>query len=182
MSEYSFEPGALAWHYKDDAGSPPSPVIVVARAADEESAPHRAGHPEGCGYADPGRYYRVLSEDGEERVAFFRSLFPRWPVADAESHKVPLDPWREIRLLDGANVRHRSGVRLGEATAEAILDHAKKEIAELEAAPDDVDEMADTMAILIHYCVRKGWTRERVDEAIMRKLALRLDVDWPRGL
>lgn len=35
--------------------------------------------------------------------------------------------------------------------------------------------MADAMACLIHYCVRKEWTREKVDKAILKKLKMRFE-------
>ena len=81
----------------------------------------------------------------------------------------------EIDRLDMVNAKHiKSGRRIGEVSTEFILSRVKDEIAELEAAPDDIDEMADIFAILIHYCVRKKWSRTQVDEAVLKKLKMRL--------
>ena len=168
MSEYSFQAGALVRYYKCN-GDTGQPAVVVTKEKPVE------------GQFDPNmnpiwhdHFYRIQLADGTQKVVFYRNLFPRSPLCDLDSHKIPIDVWTEIKLLDGANVQHRSGHRIGEVSEAFILERAKDELVELQESPGDIDEMADTMAILIHYCVRKGWTREQVDRAIIKKLGMRL--------
>src|SRR5687767_1887507 len=72
-----------------------------------------------------------------------------------------------VKSLVKANALHTKRlIRLQEATPQTILDHAREELGELEFAPDDIEELADLVAILFHYMVLKGWTPAQLDDAI----------------
>lgn len=168
MSYYTFEGGDQVWYYCCN-GDKGRPAVVMDKVRNENS-PHN----------NKDDWYRICLVGNKQEVVFYRNLFPRWPTIDFDSHGAPpVDVWQEVSLYDGANVRHRKGHRLGDATAAFILSRAKEELEELEQAPDDVEEMADLMATLIHYCVRKGWTRDQLDRAMLTKMKLRLgDRAW----
>lgn len=76
-----------------------------------------------------------------------------------------------VKSLVKANALHKKrGTRLQDASAISILVHAAEELDELRFAPDDIEELADLVAILFHYMVYKGWTPARLDDAIIKKL------------
>jgi hypothetical protein len=82
--------------------------------------------------------------------------------------------WNRIQRLVDANVRHRrKNFHLQDATPELIFQHAEDELKELREAPDDADEMADLLAILLHYCFVKGWTIPELEHRIIQKLEQR---------
>lgn len=85
---------------------------------------------------------------------------------------------REIKILEDNHAQHVKGWKCGFFPDEDILRYAHNEIAELEAAPDDINEMADSLICLFSYCVRKGWDLDQVGKAIRFKLRERFkDVD-----
>jgi len=76
------------------------------------------------------------------------------------------------------NARHlRKNFRLLETPLADTLKRAKEELQELVEAPDDIDEMADTLANLLHYSVRKGWSTAQLYAAVSKKLNMRFAVD-----
>lgn len=84
--------------------------------------------------------------------------------------------WKKIERMIKANVKHkRKNFRLGDAGINTVLAHAIEEFKELSFAPDDPAEMADLLGILIHYCIKQGWTIEFVEAKIIEKLDLRFD-------
>lgn len=85
--------------------------------------------------------------------------------------------WDEIRWMVSKNALHKKGgFRLAEVQASFVLEQALKEFQELQAAPDDLDELADLFGVLIHYAIKKGWSMAQVQEALFRKLELRFEV------
>lgn len=84
-----------------------------------------------------------------------------------------------IQELITKNAKHRKGYRINEQTDEFILKRAIEEIKELLEAPDDAMEMGDIFGILIHYCIRKQWTLNEIEELILEKLPERFNVDQP---
>ncbi len=85
--------------------------------------------------------------------------------------------WEEIRRLASVNATHRTGWKLGDVPVLLSLKNAASELVELAAAPDDITEMADLFGCLIVYCVKMGWTVERVETALMEKLKRRFKED-----
>lgn len=86
------------------------------------------------------------------------------------------DAFAVVRDLHNANALHRKGFRLGEVAGQAILNYAMREIDELSDAPDDIEELADIMNCLAHYAALKGWTRELIEAAMIRKMRARVSV------
>lgn len=85
--------------------------------------------------------------------------------------------WQTVARYVDANARHATkGWRLGEITDQYILTYVLGEVCELLSAPDDIEEMADTLACLIHYALRKGWSEGDVNAAVLRKLSRRFVV------
>lgn len=80
---------------------------------------------------------------------------------------------REIKRLIEVNAKHRKGFRLGEVGLPFILRQADAELQELCESPNDPDEMADLLGILIHYAIRKGWTEKYLEDILLDKLKLR---------
>ena len=88
--------------------------------------------------------------------------------------------WHSYKVVESlvkVNALHRKrNTRLQDATAESILLHAQEELQELLDAPDDIDELADLVAILMHYMIKKDWTPAQLDDAIVKKLKERFQV------
>jgi hypothetical protein len=78
--------------------------------------------------------------------------------------------------VDGNAYHSKRGIRLLEQSSQDVLDHLKEEVAELEAEPDDINEMADILALCANYSSRKSWTPAMLAEAIVRKMRLRLSL------
>ena len=89
--------------------------------------------------------------------------------------------WNTVESAENHNVRHRKGFTMRGATLQVMTDHAREELDELDKAhnsndPDsELDELADVFGCLIHYAVRKGWSMKEVEDALLRKLFLRLN-------
>jgi predicted house-cleaning noncanonical NTP pyrophosphatase (MazG superfamily) len=84
--------------------------------------------------------------------------------------------WAEIERLHKANARHvRSGMGLKDMAGGRILDHLESEVKELKRSPEDIEELADVLAIAVHYAVRCGWKPGQVVQAVMKKLAERIE-------
>lgn len=84
--------------------------------------------------------------------------------------------FERIRMMHADNSMNvKRGFRLAEVSESEALSHAQDELTELRQAPDDIDEMADVVAILIHYCIIKKWDEKALSEAIHRKLDLRFE-------
>jgi hypothetical protein len=84
--------------------------------------------------------------------------------------------WDEVARLERTNATHRKGWRLGDAAPATSIRHCRDELDELEAEPDNVDELADAVGCLFAYAAKKGWTMEDVESALLRKLAARFNV------
>lgn len=82
----------------------------------------------------------------------------------------------EIQRLVNENAKHRKGYRLNDQTDDHILTRAIEELNELREEPDDAMEMGDVFGILIHYCIRKGWTEAHIESLILEKLPERFNV------
>lgn len=79
--------------------------------------------------------------------------------------------WRKIEDMIAANMEHnRKHFRLGDVNPVFVLGQAVGEMKELMDAPDDRDEMADLLGILIHYCIKQGWSMDDIEQAIIDKL------------
>lgn len=91
--------------------------------------------------------------------------------------------WELIDRMDkGRATIHRKGYVIGEASEETMLDHAQEELNELrETLPNpDIEELADVFGCLVHLAVREGWTMEEVEQAMLKKLALRIKFEEER--
>ena len=77
---------------------------------------------------------------------------------------------REIKILEDNHAQHIKGWKCGFFPDEDILKYTHGEVAELEAAPDDIHEMADSLVCLFSYCIRKNWSPDQVGKAIRFKL------------
>jgi hypothetical protein len=85
------------------------------------------------------------------------------------------DAWKEIERLHKVGTHNKKCKRLDSFTPTEILKHAAQELVELASEQDDVDELADTLACLIHYAIVKGWSIQHVEERIFKKLSVRID-------
>ena len=85
--------------------------------------------------------------------------------------------WKKIEDLIAKNARHRKGFHLGEVRPQFILGQMLEELKELWDDPNDPNEIADLLGILIHYSIKKGWTMEKIEKCLLDKLDLRFTVD-----
>lgn len=82
--------------------------------------------------------------------------------------------WEEVAAYVANNAHNpRKGYRLRDLSDKEQLHLTVVEMLELVASPDSIDEMADVLACLFHYAMRKGWTIEAIEDEVIRKLALR---------
>lgn len=84
--------------------------------------------------------------------------------------------WKKIdRMIKEGYVHNRKHFELDKVKLPFLIGQAVAELKELMDAPDDPQEMADLLGILIHYCIKQGWTREFMQKLIIEKLNLRFD-------
>ena len=81
--------------------------------------------------------------------------------------------WKKVQILISSNARHRKGFRLQEVQLPFVLSQAQAEMDELKDAPDDPEEMADLIGVLIHYSIKQGWTLELLEILLIEKLNVR---------
>jgi len=84
-------------------------------------------------------------------------------------------PWFEIKRLIERNAKHRKGFRLREVSDVFVLDQAQDELTELKDEPDDPEELADLIGILMHYAQKKDWSWEMLEMLLMQKLKDRFE-------
>jgi predicted house-cleaning noncanonical NTP pyrophosphatase (MazG superfamily) len=85
--------------------------------------------------------------------------------------------WNEVkRYVDGRAIHRRSGNSICDQTPNQILEHLMTELIELIGAPKDIYEMADVLAIFLHFVQHQGVTQEQLAEATKKKLAMRLEI------
>jgi phosphoribosyl-ATP pyrophosphohydrolase len=83
--------------------------------------------------------------------------------------------WKEIeRLLQKGAVHKRKRIKLAKMKPGKILQHAGEELVELACEQDDIEEMADVLNCLVHFCVQKNWSMDDISEAMLRKLKKRI--------
>ena len=84
--------------------------------------------------------------------------------------------WKEIKRLVEINAKHmKKRKRLGDYKSEDILKHTAEEVVELSCNENKIEEVADILGCLIHYCVRKRWSEERLEKELLKKLKERFD-------
>lgn len=60
-----------------------------------------------------------------------------------------------------------------------LLDHIRKELTEIEAAPDDVEEWVDVIILAFDGAWRAGWEPQQIIDAIKAKQAKNESREWP---
>lgn len=89
---------------------------------------------------------------------------------------------RMVAGLVANNTLHRNGLRLQDMTTEAIIDHLVDEMGELsdavageppEPRENQVSELADVHAILIHVRMRLGISETEIEQEAIRKIKIR---------
>lgn len=87
-----------------------------------------------------------------------------------------LKAWEAVERLVAANAVHRRGFRLAEVGPAFVLFQAVEELAELQEAPDDPEELADLLGVLIHYAQKKGWSMALLEDMMLSKFRVRFRV------
>jgi len=82
--------------------------------------------------------------------------------------------WEIMRLIDN-NAKHRKGFGIAEVDEPFILEQAQAELNELKDAPDDPEELADLIGVLMHYAQKKGWSWEMLERLLVEKLKVRFE-------
>ncbi|UNJ22077.1 pyrophosphohydrolase [Microcystis phage vB_MweS-yong2] len=65
------------------------------------------------------------------------------------------------------------------ARTKGVIDHIRKELAEIEAAPADIEEWVDVIILAFDGAWRAGWEPERIVEAIVAKQTKNEARQWP---
>lgn len=65
------------------------------------------------------------------------------------------------------------------ARAAGVVDHIRKELAEIEAAPDDLEEWVDVIILALDGAWRAGYTPEQITAQMRAKLDKNKQRDWP---
>jgi Protein of unknown function (DUF550) len=65
------------------------------------------------------------------------------------------------------------------ARTKGVLDHIRKELAEIEADPDDISEWVDVILLALDGAWRAGWEPAAIAEAIAAKQAKNETRVWP---
>lgn len=60
-----------------------------------------------------------------------------------------------------------------------VLDHIRKELKEIEAAPDDLDEWIDVIILATDGAWRAGYTAEQIATALFNKQTKNVNRTWP---
>lgn len=86
---------------------------------------------------------------------------------------------KKIRRLIKANAVHRKGFTLASLSSSEILEHAEREMRELQTAWADnqLEELADVFGCLIHFAIRRKFTAKQIEERLLEKLKLRFPND-----
>lgn len=79
--------------------------------------------------------------------------------------------WKKIEdIISNNDIHKRKGIVISQQKPKEILQHALEELIELNEAPDDIEEMADILNCLVHYCQKKEWSQEDIEKAMIKKL------------
>lgn len=65
------------------------------------------------------------------------------------------------------------------ARTKGVVDHIRKELSEIEAAPDDVEEWVDVIILAFDGAWRAGWEPKDIVRAIVAKQAKNEQRNWP---
>lgn len=89
--------------------------------------------------------------------------------------KTMADVWDLVQGFEKTNPVHiKRGIRFNDSPPDRILIRMTEELGEVCQAHtrdgNDLEEIADLQAILVHYARKKGFTQTQVAEAIFEKL------------
>jgi len=86
-------------------------------------------------------------------------------------------------VIDAAHLAHQrewSRATFGPgARTLGVIDHIRKELDEIAAAPDDVEEWVDVIILAFDGAWRTGWEPQRIIDAIKAKQAKNERRSWP---
>lgn len=87
------------------------------------------------------------------------------------------------RTIDAAHLAHQrvwSRATFGPgARTLGVIDHIRKELGEIEAAPEDVEEWVDVVILAFDGAWRAGWEPQQIIDAIHAKQAKNEQRTWP---
>jgi len=78
------------------------------------------------------------------------------------------------RLLDWSKGAHGPAAR-----TKGVLDHMRKELLEIEAQPDDLEEWIDMVLLSINGAMRRGFTPAQIVGGLLAKMSKNEDRVWP---
>lgn len=86
-------------------------------------------------------------------------------------------------VIDAAHLEHQrswSAETFGPGRRTlGVLDHIRKELAEIEADPDDLSEWVDVVILALDGAWRHGWEPQQIIDAIIAKQAKNEARTWP---
>ncbi len=107
--------------------------------------------------------------EGDEHASFLRAthgVITKTPAFDLVAHLLRQREFSERTFGPGARTK-------------GVIDHIRKELAEIEAAPDDVEEWVDVIILAFDGAWRAGWEPEAIIQAIVAKQLKNESRKWP---
>ena len=85
--------------------------------------------------------------------------------------------WNKIIELKNRNAKHRKGFHINNISQKERINAAVQELLELKDSFPwySLYELADVLAILLHFAQVQGWSLKDLDDAILYKLQLRFE-------
>lgn len=84
--------------------------------------------------------------------------------------------------IDAAHLKRQREWSLetfGPQEIQGVLDHIRKELAEIEADPDDVKEWVDVIILAFDGAMKRGWKPQEIIDAIVAKQEENEARSWP---
>jgi hypothetical protein len=88
--------------------------------------------------------------------------------------EVDMKDWQEIQ----DEIRKFSKETFGESDTWSKVSHLRKEIDEAAQAPDDIEEWADCMILLLDAIGSRGFTTDQLKQAVREKMAKNWERTW----
>lgn len=136
-----------------------------------------------CGINCPICYSRRVQNLGLEYRC--KACYNRWDTESGAMKKLAevmdAPKSQEFNLVAHLHRQRDFSLRTfgpGERTA-GVLDHIRKELAEIEAAPQDLTEWVDVVLLALDGAWRSGHTPEEIVQAIADKQARNESRQWP---
>ncbi len=104
-------------------------------------------------------------------------------MSERTKGRLEVHPGGEVKAIDAAHLerqREWSTRTFGPGRrTKGVLDHIRKELAEIEADPLDLKEWVDVLILAFDGAWRAGWEPQQIIDAIKAKQAANVQRTWP---